>query len=161
MQQDPTQGCAALVMDTIPLVMRSVVAEAHKVQATELSVPQFCALMFIKDHEGISLSSVAEHRGTTLSSTSKLVDGLVERGYVTRDIAGTDRRRVILAITESGEAVLESVHQVAIARLAERLAILSATERSTIVRAMELLQSIFARARGATAEAEPQLGEQL
>ena len=145
MRQDPTQGCAAVVMDTIPLVMCSIAGEMHKSQPTELSVPQFRALMFIKHHEGVSLSSVAEHLGTTLSSTSKLVDGLVERTYVTRETADKDRRRVILAVTESGEAVLEAVRQAALSHLAERLAILSASECSTIVGAMELLQSIFAR----------------
>ncbi|HUV05389.1 MAG TPA: MarR family transcriptional regulator [Armatimonadota bacterium] len=144
MQQDPTQGCATVVMDTIPRVMCCIAAEMHKPEATELSVPQFRALMFIKHHEGVSLSSVAEHLGTTLSSTSKLVDGLVERTYVTRETADDDRRRVILAVTESGEAVLEAVRQAALSHLVERLTRLSASECSTIVRAMKLLQSAFA-----------------
>jgi DNA-binding MarR family transcriptional regulator len=163
MANKETERCATLVMETIPLVMRTIGGEMKKRHEAEVSVPQFRALMFIKCHAGVSLSRVAEHLGSTISSASKLVDGLVERGYVKRESGVSDRRRIILALTELGEATLESVHREGVGYLAEILAKVSATERATVKQAMEILRECFASARTAGCSAENALrqGERI
>ncbi|MHB0913128.1 MAG: MarR family winged helix-turn-helix transcriptional regulator [Armatimonadota bacterium] len=141
MKEESVHTCAKITMDTIPFIMRGVVSQ---IRPTELTMPQFRALMFIGHHEGVSLSIIAEHHGASLSSASKLIDGLVERGYVTRGSSPDDRRRIVLDLTESGRAAAESVHQMSIAYLGEKLSALSAEECATIVSAMHLLRSVFA-----------------
>jgi DNA-binding MarR family transcriptional regulator len=148
MTRECIRGCAESIMDTIPLAMRDIVGEIHKRETSDLSMPQFHALMFIKHHEGSSLSAVAQHIGSTISTSSKLIDGLVERGFLTRDIPGSNRRRVTLVITEIGEASLESVHTAAVSCLTTRLAALRSEDAILITRAMSLLYSIFTQAQG-------------
>lgn len=160
MVDDRTRECATLVMETIPLVMRTIGAEMRRRHAGELPMQQFCALMFLKRHEGASLSLLAKHLGSSISSTSKLVDGLVERGYVSREIAPEDRRRIVLALTQSGEATLESVHRDGVGYLAEMLTTLSASQRATVMQAMDMLGSVFAPGRAAKSGETTRLGGQ-
>ncbi len=141
MSEHTTQQCAANVMDTFHAIMRAIKPEARKGDSTDLSVQQFRALMTIDRHQGASLSLVSEHLGATLSAASKLIDGLVERGYVRRENSAEDRRRLILAVTKRGTKTLESLHLEVVGCLAERLAGLTDGERAMVNVAMDLLRS--------------------
>jgi DNA-binding MarR family transcriptional regulator len=88
--------CARQVLETVPLVMRTVRAEMRRHRAADLSVPQFRTLTFLSRQAGASLSQVAEHIGLTLPSMSSLVEGLVERKLILRNTHSVDRRRVTL-----------------------------------------------------------------
>ncbi len=133
---------AALVLEAVPLVMRRIRAEMRAHRAG-LSVPQFRALGYLHRHPGASLSDVAEHLGLACASTSKLVDGLVQRKLVTRHTAPADRRRLTLTLTAKGNALLTSARQAAQHGLAQMLARLPAGERPGVARAMEQLLRAF------------------
>lgn len=135
--------CAGAVMDAIPLMMRVIGGEMHRRHAAELSAPQFHSLRVIRDHDGASLSFVAKHLGSGLPSASKLVDGLVERGLVAREIPPEDRRRVLLSLTAKGHDTLDTFHQEAIAFFARQIDELSEEEHATIVAAMTILRRVF------------------
>ena len=136
---------ARVVIDTVPLVMRTVRAEMRHAGALNLSVPQFRTLGFIARHPQTSLSDVAEHIGLALPSMSKLVEGLVERKLVVRSSYSDDRRRITLELTARGQELLQSAHASTQAAFAERLSALSESDRAIIVRAMQLLHPLFAR----------------
>jgi len=141
-----TKACARAILDVVPLVMRTVRAEMRQYRAADLSVPQFRTLGFLGRQPGASLSAVAEHIGLTLPAVSTLVNGLVERRLVARSRPPDDRRRITLTLTEQGQATLEATHAAAAARLAERLAALSASDRQLVVQALETLRPLFASA---------------
>ncbi len=134
---------AALLVDVVPLVMRSMRREMRRAVPVELSVPQFRALTFLNRHSGASLSDLAGHLGLTPPSASKLVDGLVERGLVGRDTPPDDRRRVTLTLTEAGRSDLARAREVTVAHLSRQLQSLSAGERERLVGAMLALQQVF------------------
>jgi DNA-binding MarR family transcriptional regulator len=144
--------CAAAIMETVPLVMRTVRTEMRR-HRSDLSVPQFRALGFVRRHPGASLSAVAEHLGLTLSAMSTLMDNLVTRELVVRAINPDNRRRATLHLTALGQSTLAAAHAATQARLAELLATLPAAERGVVVRAMRLLLPIFTP--GDTAEPDP------
>lgn len=141
MSDETTQQCAANVMDTFHAIMRAIKPEARKGSHAELSVQQFRALMIIDRHQGASLSLVSEHLGATLSAASKLIDGLVERGYVRRSSSTDDRRKLTLEVSKTGAKILESLHLEVVSCLAQRLANLSSGEQSMVNLAMDLLRS--------------------
>jgi DNA-binding MarR family transcriptional regulator len=139
-----TEGeCAALIMEVVPLVMHSIRAEMRSHRGADLSVPHFRALAFLQRQPKASLSDIAEHIGVTLPSMSKMIDVLVERRLVTREISSADRRCVTLALTAGGKSTLESARRGTRARLAHRLKMLSATDRETVVRALQALRPLF------------------
>jgi DNA-binding MarR family transcriptional regulator len=74
---------------------------------------------------------------------------LVARQLVTRRMDPGDRRRVTLAPTAHGRTAMQSAYMATESRLAERLAALSASERRTILKAMQVLASIFGSGREA------------
>jgi DNA-binding MarR family transcriptional regulator len=62
------------------------------------------------------VTDIAELVGTSKQAASQLVDTLVTRGYLTREAAPEDRRRVVLRLTTRGEeaaaVIAESVQDV-------------------------------------------------
>jgi DNA-binding MarR family transcriptional regulator len=113
----------------------------------DLSVPQFRVLAFIGRHRGSSLSDVAQHVGTSLSSMSKLVDGLVIRGLVARVAEADDRRRIALSLTQEGTELVALVLDETQAALVNLFAEVAPRERTALVNAMKRLAPLFAAPR--------------
>ncbi len=103
--------------------------------------------MFLRRHEGASISDVAEHLEIALPSVSRLIDGLVVRGLVRRQPHATDRRRVALALTATGRGALDVAQRAAEDYLAAVLIRLTPSERSTVAQAMRALRGVFAPER--------------
>lgn len=131
------------VLDTVPVVMRTIRAEFRGQRSVDLSVPQFRTLAFIKNNDGASLSSLANHIGLTLPSISKLVDGMVSRGLVDRDEHREDRRRISLRLTPQGKSELEAAHSHTQAFLADKMSSLTKEELAIIVHSMQILKDLF------------------
>lgn len=133
--------CAALLMEVVPLIMRVIRAEIRGV--AEMSVPQFRAMGFLSRHPGTPLSGLAEHIGLTMPTMSKMIDGLVDRQLVTRQSSSSDRRRIELALTPEGLALLESVRGHISVRLSEKLRSLPEQSLIAINRSLGELRSAF------------------
>jgi DNA-binding MarR family transcriptional regulator len=146
----PPDECAHEVLDVVPLVMRAIRAEFRSHRAADLTVPQFRVLVFLKNNPGVSLTEVSEHLGLTPPSTSKLIDGLVERQLVLRHTCAEDRRKVNLTLTDGGASLLAASYQETRARFEERLSALPETDRAIVIQAMQALRSVFSR-RGSDA----------
>ncbi|MGA2309918.1 MAG: MarR family transcriptional regulator [Candidatus Bathyarchaeia archaeon] len=137
------QESARELLEVVPTVMRDIRSEMRSRRSPELTVPQFRTLAFVNRKEGPSLSEVADHMGLTPPSTCRLVDGLIARGMMTRQGHPTDRRRVRLTVTPRGHRVLEASRRGALAYLADKLDGVTADDRAVIVKAMEVLRSVF------------------
>ncbi|MCL4303484.1 MAG: MarR family transcriptional regulator [Anaerolineae bacterium] len=136
-------NCAHEVLEVTPLIMRAIRAEMRRQRGFDLSVPQFRTLAYLNYYQGASLSDAAEFIGLTLPSMSKLVDGLVARQLVLRELAANDRRRVMLALTAAGQATFQAARAATQTFLAQRLAELPAEERAVVTEAMQILHPLF------------------
>ncbi|MBI2958267.1 MAG: MarR family transcriptional regulator [Chloroflexi bacterium] len=134
---------AALIMDVVPLVMRRMRKEMRSRRMSGLSLPQFRTLIFLRRHEGASLSQVAAHVGVGLPSMSKIIESLVRRDLVTRVTSASDRRCVNLSLSNPGLATVEEARRETEARVAELLAELSHQQRAEVYGAMQALQAAF------------------
>ncbi len=141
--------CAGQILEIVPMVMLAIRTEMRSHRASDLSVPQFRVLVYLHRYEGASLSDIAEYMGLTRPSMSKMIDGLVTRQLVSRRLDPGDRRRVSLAPTALGRRAMQSAYQATETRLAERLAALPISQRRAILKAMEVLGSIFGPGREA------------
>src|SRR5215468_10363075 len=135
--------CAVQLVETVPLVTRSIRAEMRRNRRDDLNVPQFRTLAYIGRHPGTSLSDVADHIGLTRATMSKMVDRLKARELVVRQEAPDDRRRVCLELTPLGLSTWQSSRKATRSQLAAQLTALSPEERATIVQAMETLRRVF------------------
>jgi DNA-binding MarR family transcriptional regulator len=72
-----------------------------------------------------------------------MVDGLVVRKLVARQVPSTNRRRVHLSLTARGKSAFASARQCAQAHLSARLAQLAPSERDKVSHVMQSLHPIF------------------
>ena len=135
---------AELVMDNIPLLMRLLRTKFREKRVGDMSMAQFRTLAFIDANHGTSLSDAASHIGLGLPSMSKLVDALVNRKLLTRDMHGTDRRRICLALTSKGKSELDDAYQHTQSFFAEKFAELTVDERTQIAESLNTMKKLFA-----------------
>ncbi len=129
----------------LPPVMWFIRRHMRKHRSGGLSVPQFRALTLIDRAPKATLSLVAEYMGTSQPSASRLITGLVSKGFVTRKECSKDRRQVSLALTPRGRNAFESAQHATQQRIAEKIHSLSDADRSSIGAAMQMLQDVFVK----------------
>lgn len=142
MSATPERSAEAL-LDTVPLVMRTIRQLMREQSSAELSVPQFRALGFVHRHPETSVTAVAEHLGLSPAATSRLVDALVARGFVERQASAIDRRYVTLRLSAQGITVRENARRYTAEQLAARVGEMSDADRATVVAALESLRQVF------------------
>jgi DNA-binding MarR family transcriptional regulator len=131
------------LLEVVPLINREIRSEMRNRRSPNLTVPQFRTLAFVNRNVGSSLLEVTNHLGLTPPSTSRLVDGLIACGMITREDHPADRRRVRLTVTRRGQKILENSRRCTLAYLADKLSSISADDREVIFKAMRALQPIF------------------
>jgi DNA-binding MarR family transcriptional regulator len=140
-------ACGEVLLDVVPLLMAIIREESRAIQPSELTPPQFRALAFIDRHDGMSLSAVSEMLGLTLSSVSKLMEGLVEMGYVRQEICPQDRRRAQLHSTAKGRTTMTRARGKIASHLGDRLEELSPEVVEQTMAALQQLHGLFAPPR--------------
>jgi DNA-binding MarR family transcriptional regulator len=110
-----------------------------------MSDGQFAVLAALKVHGAHTLGELAERERVTAPSMNRTVNGLEEAGYLTRTPADDDRRKVIIALTDSGLAVVDETVRRRDAWLEEALAELSASERDTLAAAADVMRKVAER----------------
>ncbi len=85
----------------------------------EVSIQQFNVLRILRGRKGVpaNLSTLNERMVSKMSNTTRLVDKLLQKGYVERVVCESNRRKVEISITPSGEQVL--VHMDGTIKMAE------------------------------------------
>lgn len=89
----------------------------------ELSVQQFNVLRILRGQKGVpaNLSTINERMVTKMSNTTRLVDKLITKGYVHRNICEQNRRKVEISITNDGLDLLNEIDGMLIAKEEEIL----------------------------------------
>mgnify|MGYP001454609019 CR=1 FL=1 len=135
--------CARQVLDVVPAVMRPLRQQMRSHRAAGLSIPQFRALCFVERYDGASLSAVAEHLDLSLPTVSRMVNGLVERGYMQRRSSQDDRRHMSLSLRPRGQAIMKAARQATQEFLADKFQDLTAPQRQALYVAMRALHEVF------------------
>src|SRR5499426_3142689 len=107
-----------------------------------LSDTQLAALATLERHGAMTPGELAEHEKVQPPSMTRVIAVLEERSLVLRSPHPTDRRQVILTVTEEGRAVVQRVRRRKDAWLARRLAELTAEERATLRAAVPILEKL-------------------
>lgn len=124
--------------------MRFIRTHMRQHRKAGLTVPQFRALIFLSVHQDASLSAMAEHLGLSLPAASRLVQLLVRRGLLEREVDPDDRRRVSLSLTRRGTKAFRAALAATELALAHTLEGLNARQNGQVSAAMRLLRDVFA-----------------
>lgn len=109
-----------------------------------VTLPQFRVLVVLSDFGPLRMGELAEKLGANQSSFSRFADRMVTAGLITRQASSTNRREVIISLTEQGRDIHDMVTEARTAEIAALLATLSVTERNAVKTGFE----VFAKAAG-------------
>jgi DNA-binding MarR family transcriptional regulator len=107
-----------------------------------LSDTQLAALSALERHSAMTPGELAEHEKVQPPSMTRVITVLEERGLVMRAPHPSDRRQVVLTVTEHGRAVVHQSRRLREAWLAQRLRELSPEERATLRAAAPILEKL-------------------
>jgi DNA-binding MarR family transcriptional regulator len=107
-----------------------------------LSDIQLAALAALERHDAMTPGELAEHEKVQPPSMTRVIAVLEERGLVRRAAHPTDRRQVILTVTQQGRDVVQLVRRRREAWLAQRLQELTDEERATLLAAAPILEKL-------------------
>lgn len=78
----------------------------------ELTPVKFNTLLLLKHlggHDGLSQNEICHHLIVSPSNITRLIDRLIEDGFVERNLSESDRRVKLIKITKSGSEILEKL----------------------------------------------------
>src|SRR6185437_5815696 len=78
---------------------------AEKLEKQGVSVPQWVVLRTLFDSDGMTLNQAASQVGVDKSTLSRMVERLVQKGWINR-AEGQDRRSVGLTLTAAGKKMV-------------------------------------------------------
>src|SRR5919201_1816260 len=107
----------------------------------DMSFSQLKALQFLStdDAAETSLKQLGDQLGLSLPAISRAVDGLVQRGLVTRTEDAVDRRMKRVRPTEAADELIARLIDVRFAELGKFVETLSPRERDKLAAALALL----------------------
>jgi DNA-binding MarR family transcriptional regulator len=109
---------------------------------TVLSDIQLAALAALARHDSMTPGELAEHEKVQPPSMTRVIAVLEERGLVKREPHATDRRQVVLTVTDDGRDVVQRVRRRREAWLAQRLQELTPDDREILRAAAPILEKI-------------------
>lgn len=136
-------------VDAVMLAARVLVAvSAQSVSAVEdqVTLAQLRVLVMVASGAALNLGAVAKGLGVHASNATRAVDRLVTAGLLHRSDDPSDRRNLVLTLTEAGTALVDEVMDHRRAAIARILARMPASRRRALV---PVLRS-FADAGGET-----------
>jgi DNA-binding MarR family transcriptional regulator len=110
-----------------------------------MSDGQFAVLAALKMNGPHTLGELAERERVTAPSMNRTVNCLEEEGWLTRTTDEQDRRKVNIALTDEGRAVVEETTRRRDAWLEDGLAALTSPERDILSRAAAIMRAVADR----------------
>jgi DNA-binding MarR family transcriptional regulator len=107
-----------------------------------MSDAQFAVLAALSVHGQHTLGELADRERVSAPSMNRTVNGLEESGYLTRTTDADDRRKVNIALTDAGRAVVEETVRRRDSWLEDALAALTASQRELLRSAAELMREV-------------------
>jgi DNA-binding MarR family transcriptional regulator len=139
--------CARLLLETIPNLMRNLGGAMRQCKSGEeehLNMGRFRMLGMLHAAPR-TLSELAASHHVTPSTMSRTIDVLVRKAWVTREIDPTDRRQVILTLTDDGRAALDAMGLRAQDAVTGMLARLDDQERARLYAGLTVLRNLSSR----------------
>jgi DNA-binding MarR family transcriptional regulator len=126
----------------VPTATTSIAAVARMFEVTlesvGLTIQKYRVLAYL-DQAPATPSELAYRLTVQAPTVTRLVAGLTERGYVSSEVDGSDRRRSVLRVTGAGRRAIAQAGTASQAALDRILAPLPARDRASVDRGLQLL----------------------
>ena len=109
---------------------------------TDLTATQLSALGTIRRYGPLTIGALAGHEHVQPPSMTRTVNCLLDLGMVSREEHASDRRQVVVVLSEQGRTLLDAERRRRDAWLARRLRELGPADRDVLRRAVPLLEGL-------------------
>jgi DNA-binding MarR family transcriptional regulator len=134
----PNESIGAIVESWESLMAAVTAAHAPGILDVDLTMAQAKVVHLVAGGE-IGMSQLAARLGVSLSTTSSLVDRLVDHGHLVRREDPVDRRHTLVSLTAHGHAAVDHFRSIGREQLRRLLATLDPDRLSTVQRAIDIL----------------------
>lgn len=125
-------------MNAIRSIVRALRINTRAIEVKMgISLAQLFVLQQLAERPADSLNELADRTATHQSSVSVVVRRLVERGYVSRTASATDKRRIEIAVTDSGRALLGGAPMTIQTQLMTAMRRMSPEDQTTLANLLE------------------------
>lgn len=140
----PTLTAADAALSSALRISVMRLARRLRAQRTDasLSLTQLSTLATLDRHGALSPGELAAHEKVQPPSMTRVVAALEQQGFVERQPHVTDRRQVVVSLTERGRALLREDRRRRDAWLSRRLQELSEEERALLRAAAPVLERL-------------------
>jgi len=135
-------GLATALRISVSRLARRLRVERQAEGLASLSDTQLAALAVLDRHGAMTPGELAEHEKVQPPSMTRVIAVLEERRLVMRAPHPTDRRQVVLTVTEQGRELVSQARRRRDAWLAKRLKELSPEERAILRSAAPVLEKL-------------------
>ena len=102
-----------------------------------ITLAQCHTLIEIENKGKISVTELAKHLSLDKSTVSRTVDGLVNAGFVDRNIPSDNRRMALVSLTGSGKKTCEVINTTSDKSIQDNLSVLSVNEQKVFLSLFE------------------------
>ena len=135
-------GLATALRISVSRLARRLRVERQAEGLASLSDTQLAALAVLDTHAAMTPGELAEHEKVQPPSMTRVIAVLEEWGLVMRAPHPTDRRQVVLTVTEDGRTLVSQARRRRDAWLAKRLKELTPGERALLRAAAPVLEKL-------------------
>lgn len=110
---NPDLDAFSAAMDEFARAQRRVAGRFNRApKVPELSTPQFHLLTpLLAAGEPLSVGVLSSAAGVSAPTATRMLDGLLKRGIVTREASREDRRSVLVGLTPHGQELMTIKHE--------------------------------------------------
>jgi DNA-binding MarR family transcriptional regulator len=137
-------GAAVAATLTASRGLLGVIARSLAPVMDTVTLPQFRVLVVLSNFGSLRMGELAGKLGANQSTFSRFADRMVTAGLITREASFTNRREVIMSLTDHGREIHHSVTKARQDEITKILDSLTAQERETVMAGFE----VFSRAAG-------------
>ncbi len=112
-----------------------------KLEPFNLTPPQFAALSFLWQNEGINQMELGQLMGTDRTTISGIIERLEAKGYVQRKPSSSDKRSLYIFNTQKGNQIKQKLFDVAREHNSFLLNSLEKEERNELIRLLKKLKT--------------------
>lgn len=133
-----------LAASRLYVVMARLVRALRRAGTAEVAPGGMAALATLSSSGPMRLGDLAAREGVAPPTLTRIVAGLEEAGYVSRQIDPDDRRAVQVAVTPKGAGLVGGVLTARSAALRDRLLALSPGDRAALLACLPVLERLVA-----------------
>jgi DNA-binding MarR family transcriptional regulator len=125
------------------LVLLRLARQIRSNSTGDVTPSQLAVVATLARHGPSTISQIAEYEHVRVPSVSKIAEGVVSAGFAERLVDPADRRRVLLALSPSGEQLLSDIRRAGIGWLAPRIDELPPEDRTLLRDVLPVLEQLL------------------